>query len=56
MITLCTPGVKGLASTIGTSVNGPSRRKVAECISSAESATSTAADAARAGIVCADDA
>lgn len=44
LIALCTPGVKGLASTVDASVNGPSRRKVAECISSGESATNTAAE------------
>src|SRR6185312_9076621 len=47
LIALCTLGVKGVASTVDASVSGPSRRRAAECISSAESATNTAADAAR---------
>lgn len=56
MITRCTQGVTGVASAVHASVNGPSRRKAADCINSAETVIHTATDVARTGTVCTDDA
>lgn len=56
MITRCTQGVTGVAFRVHAGVSGPSRRKDADCINSAETVTHTAIDVARTGTVCTDDA